>query len=53
MFLTWLIYERFFIVSDVERSMVPYVENNFRDNVANLKEIKPFLNQIKEKCKGV
>lgn len=48
-FLTWLIYERMFVISDVERAMIPYVTENYREIIAQLREMNQFLTKLKRK----
>lgn len=48
-FVTWLIYERYLILPDTERSMIPFVTSNYRNLVANLNNINSFLQQMKRK----
>lgn len=49
-FLTWLISEKYLVLKNIERDLIPYVEENYRTIVKNLNEIKVFLIKLKELC---
>lgn len=48
-FLTWIIYERMFTLNDIEISIIPYVIENYRDVVAQLRDMEDFLFKLKYK----
>ena len=48
-FLTWLIYERYLVLTETEKSLIPLVINNYRDLVAEIRSIENFLNSLKNK----
>lgn len=52
-FLVWLISEGYVSLTDEERSVIPYIINNYRDILSGLKDpdMRQFLYEIKEKIR--
>ena len=49
-FLTWLIKDKMVgVLTDDERAMIPYVLENYRENVIKLEQIQDFLRKLREK----
>ena len=48
-FLAWLIREKYLILEDVDRSNIPYIVEKYRDYLAELDEMKGFVEKVKEK----
>jgi len=47
-FLTWLLYSRLIWLSEDEKSILPYIIKQYRENVSKLLNINDFLKKLKE-----
>ena len=48
-FLTWLLYSQLVNLSEDEKSLIPYIMKNYRENVSKLLDVNDFLKKLKEK----
>jgi len=48
-FMTWLVYWKMISLNEDERAMMPYILDKYRETIAQLDSIYPFLKELKEK----
>ena len=48
-FLTWLMYSKAVMLSEDEKALIPYVLQNYRENIVKLTDLNSFLKKVREK----
>lgn len=48
-FFVWLLYNKYIVLTDSDKALVPLVVERYRDYVGEVEELRPFMEKIEEK----